>query len=100
MLKSHNLQDLELDFFTSFLDRAIKGEEQYVDLVTPIILDAASLAKGEKQLYQLDRIGLNVKILLIEKASTLLSSINSTNLSQNFESILEAINGNRLVAFV
>lgn len=100
MLKSHNLQDLELDFFSSFLEHAINGEPQYINLVTPIILDAASLAKGEKQIYQLNRVGLNVKLLLLQKASILLSGINDNNLSQNFESILNAINQNRQVAFV
>lgn len=100
MLRSHNLQDLELDFFTSFLGHAIKGESQYIDLVSPIILDAVSLAKGEKQLYQLERTGLNVKILLIQNASTLLAGINKSNLSQSFKPILDAINQNRQTAFV
>lgn len=99
MLKSHNLQDLELDFFTSFLGHAINGEPQYLDLVSPIILDAASMAKGEKQLYQLDRVGLNVKILLIQNASTLLSGIDDHNLQQNLEPILDAINNNRKTVF-
>jgi len=49
MLRSHNQQDVELDFFTSFLNHAIDGETAYIDIVRPIILDAASLARDEKK---------------------------------------------------
>mgnify|MGYP003582756103 CR=1 FL=1 len=99
MLKSHNLQDLELDFFTSFLDQAIKGNVEYTNLVSPIILDAASYVKGEKQSFELERKGLNIKILLIQKAQDLLSHVNSGNLGQKFPEILDVINTNRHLSF-
>lgn len=99
MLKSHNLQDLELDFFTSFLDQAIKGNTEYIEIITPIILDAASFARGDKKSFELERRALNIKFLLIQKAPNLISNINTQNLVQNFQEILNVINSNRNLAF-
>lgn len=38
------IQDTESIFFISFVERAIKGEEAYIKIITPIILDAADFA--------------------------------------------------------
>lgn len=95
MLRSHNQQDVELDFFTSFLNHAIDGEKAYIDIVTPIILDAASMAREEKKLAEVDRTGLNIKLWLYDWGSTSLTPINSDNLTQNLPLILAIINNSR-----
>jgi hypothetical protein len=95
MLRSHNQQDVELDFFTSFLDHAIKGETAYIDIVKPIILDAASLSRKEMKVTDLDRKGLNIKLMLFVNGSTNLAGVNIENLSQKLPMILELINESR-----
>jgi hypothetical protein len=52
MLRSHNRQDVELEFFTSFLSHAIKHEQAYLEIVEPIILDAAKLARNETTIFK------------------------------------------------
>lgn len=98
MLRSHNQQDVELDFFTSFLDHAIKGEPAYIDIVRPIILDAASLSRKEMKVADLDRKGLNIKLILFDNGSTNLATINDDNLTQKLTSVLEIIKGSRKIA--
>ncbi|WP_158825693.1 hypothetical protein [Mucilaginibacter lacusdianchii] len=99
MLRSHNIQDVEVDFFLSFLDHAIKGEAKYRDLVAPIILDVAQLAKGEKEIYQLDRVGLNVKVILLNTASDILKEVTETNLDTYLEALNSVINSSRQTVF-
>lgn len=95
MLRSHNQQDVELDFFTSFLDHAIKGEEDYIAIVKPIILEAASLARDEKKIADVGRTGLNIKLALYKWGSTSLKPINADNLTQNLSTILSIITDSR-----
>ncbi|WP_295801228.1 hypothetical protein [Mucilaginibacter sp.] len=95
MLRSHNQQDVELDFFTSFLDHAINGEEAYIAIVKPIILEAARLARDETKIADVDRTGLNIKLRLYDWGSTLLMPIYADNLTQNLPMVLTIINNSR-----
>jgi len=95
MLRSHNQQDVELDFFTLFLNHAIKGETAYFDIVSPIILDAARLSRNEKKITDLDREGLSIKLVLFGSGSTNLATVNDDNLQQNLPMILEIITNSR-----
>ncbi|NVM64185.1 hypothetical protein FHW88_002513 [Mucilaginibacter sp. SG538B] len=95
MLRSHNQQYVELDFFTSFLNHAINGNQAYFRIVEPIILDAASLARHEKNIADIDRTGLNIKLFLFDWGSTNLQPINADNLNDNLPLILNIINDHR-----
>lgn len=48
-------RDTEKLFFESFLERAIKGEQAYLDIVKPIVLEASKLAKGEISVMKVQR---------------------------------------------
>lgn len=58
-------QNTEPIFFQSFIKRAEKGEQAYIDIVKPIILDASEWANKRKTVIQLDRKALTVKLWLI-----------------------------------
>jgi len=83
MLLSHNPQDQELDFFISFLENAIKGQDNYRQLVLPIINDVIKLVKQEKTLSDLERPGLNVKFSLYQNAPDLLKTIDIGNITND-----------------
>ena len=81
MIKSHNPQDQEIEFFVSFLNAAIGGQESYRTLVDPIIADAVRLAKKEADVYELDRVGLDIKLLLFQDAVEILKGINRDSIT-------------------
>jgi hypothetical protein len=91
MLRSHNRQDVELEFFTSFLSHAIKHEQAYLEIVEPIILDAAKLARNETTILNIGRKALNVKLILLQCAATQLRAIDDTNWTDHLQFILTAI---------
>lgn len=101
MLRSHNQQELEFDFFISFLEHAINGEQQYKNLVEPIILDVVKAANKEKEITQLERTGLSVKILLLQKASALLTELDKKGdfNTATLNKLLKIINENRQTVF-
>jgi hypothetical protein len=73
----------------------LKANPAYLDIVTPIILDAAQLARGEKKISDIDRTGLNIKLILFKYAPTNLAAIYDSNLNQNLPIILAALNESR-----
>ena len=96
MLLSHNPQDQELDFFITFLENAINGQDNYRLLVTPIIEDAIKLVRHEKSLSDLERTGLNVKFSLYQNAPELLKALNINKISnENLTKIRDVLIDNR-----
>jgi hypothetical protein len=91
MLRSHNRQDVELEFFTSFLSHAIKHEKAYLEIVEPIILDAAKLARNETTILDIGRRALNIKLILLQCAATQLQAIDNSNWTEHLQLILTAI---------
>lgn len=96
MLRSHNQQELEFDFFISFLQHAIDGKSEYVKLVTPILSDVIQVVNHKKGISELDSIGLNVKILLSQKANSLFDGLTTENLNSSiYTDILHVLNENK-----
>lgn len=96
MLKSHNQQELEFDFFISFLQHAIEGEDEYIKLVQPILSDVIQVVNQEKGISELDSVGLNVKILLSQKANSLFSGLSTDKLNRTiYNDILNVLNENK-----
>lgn len=95
---SHNSQDVELDFFMFFLGQAINGDAKYLDLVNPIISDAISLVNQKKEIFELDRIGLSIKIYLSENGSDLFLSKTDKDVNNDLlKKISELVNNKNLV---
>lgn len=80
MLMSHNSLDQEIEFFISFLNSAIKGNENYKNLIKPLLEDAKSLAIG-KSVYELDKSALNLKLMIDSLAHEWLLKVNLDELS-------------------
>ena len=59
-------QDKETEFFKIFLERAINGERNYIDILTPIILEVAEYHKGKITIMQFDRVAISQKLKLID----------------------------------
>ncbi len=73
----------ELEWFEHFINNAINGKEAYLNLVTPIILEAAQFAKKEINVFELDH-----------------KHLHSTLFISNFESIKEATADNLMLVEV
>lgn len=59
-------QDSELLFFQCFLQHSINGDVSYLEIVTPIILEAVRFAKREIKITQLERSNLSIKLKIAE----------------------------------
>lgn len=57
-------QNKEKVFFMIFLERAINGDREYLNIIEPIILEAAKLKRGELSIYELDKKSLDIKLEL------------------------------------
>lgn len=57
-------QNSEAYFFDSFLKRAIDGDERYLEIVKPIILEAARFARKQIDVFKLDRKAFSTKLYL------------------------------------
>lgn len=99
MFYSHSIEDDKFDFFVSFLGHILKGDNQYRDLVIPIISDAHTLSTGEKNVYTIDRNSFPIIVYLVEKEKDYFQQldINALN-NSHFEHILEIVSQQREVA--
>lgn len=78
-------QYTEAYFFDSFLKRAIDGEEKYLEIVKPIILESSEFANNKISLMKLNRKYLSFTIYLskikivkkVTESNLLLSEIKS-----------------------
>jgi hypothetical protein len=81
MLRAHSHQEQTFDYFASFLRNLLSGEEKYKALVDPMITDAQSLAKQEKDYFAISRNGFEVIVYLAKKDPHFFSNLNLQNLS-------------------
>ena len=96
MLYAHSLQETKFDYFASFLKNVIKGDNRYINVITPLINDARMLALGEKDYFQIDRNSFDVIVHLAEKDPNFLRHINIEHLSpQDYEHILNLVTSQR-----
>jgi len=95
MLRSHSKHNSEIDYFSSYLKEAQSGKSAYIDLVKPIILEAASLARGETQIADLDRQGYNIKLLLNKWGHTAIAAITQQNILEQLPMVQCIIDGYR-----
>ena len=66
MYHSHSYQDETFNFFVTFLKNAILGDENYRQLVLPIITEAHLLALGQKDYYTINRDNYSIISFLAE----------------------------------
>ncbi len=85
-------QDTETLFFISFLERAIKGEKAYINIVKPIIFDAVDYAIGFIKITQLNREGLDQKLKL--QSFPKIKEVSIDNFTEILPEILEFFNTN------
>lgn len=96
MLHSHSFQDKAFESFASFLRNILSGDDRYKQLVEPILSDAISLSKGEKNYYSVGRDSFDVVVFLAEKDPTFLGSINLVGVSnEQYKKLLELVSGQR-----
>lgn len=96
MLYSHSHQEKAFDFFASFLRNAIAGNSNYKSLLEPIIADAKSLVKKEKDYFGISRNAFDVIVFLAQKDPDFFTNINVNELSEEqYKHILELITSQR-----
>jgi hypothetical protein len=96
MLRSHSNQEQTFEYYASFLRNILGGEEKYKDLIEPIIVDAKSLVKEEKDYFTISRNGFEVIVFLAKKDPQFFSGLNPNNLSkQDYQHILDLITAQR-----
>lgn len=66
MLYSYNQENEKLTQFAVLLERAAKGEANYISVANEIIQETHQFAKGEKNLYNISRDLTNIILLLSE----------------------------------
>lgn len=71
-------QYTEAYFFDSFLKRAIDGEEKYLEIIKPIILEAVQIANKRVSVMKTDRKYLRFKIYLSQ--IRFMKEVNENNL--------------------
>lgn len=100
MYHSYSYQDEAFDFFVTFLNNTLEGNESYKSLVNPIINEAHLLAKGEKDYYSINRNNYSIITYLAENDKDFFSSLNINRLSEeNYRHILEIANSQRHALF-
>ncbi|MEO9872404.1 hypothetical protein [Ekhidna sp.] len=65
--KSHSSESFSL--FTLFISQYLNGQAKYKDIIDNVIVEAHSLAIGEKQIFQVDRDKLKI-IVHLKNADT------------------------------
>lgn len=78
-------QDNELLFFECFLRHSINGYVKYLQIVTPIILEAARFAKGEITIMQLNRHSLDIKLKIAAYSKVILITKDNLMLTELLE---------------
>jgi hypothetical protein len=92
MLRSHSAQEQTFDYFASFLRNILSGQDRYKQLIEPVISDAKSLAKNEKDYFTISRNGFEVIVFLAKKDPKFFVDLNVNNLSlQDYTHILNLI---------
>src|SRR5258707_9520991 len=66
MLYSYNQENEKLTQFAVLLDRAVKGEANYIAVVNNVIHETHQFAAGEKNLFDISRDLTNIILLLSE----------------------------------
>lgn len=97
MLYSHSHQAQSFDYFVSFLRNVLQGEEQYKELVKPVIDDAKSLARKEKDVFAVANQGFDVIVYLAHKDPGFFSDLEDMLSKQDYEHILDLVTTQREV---
>lgn len=92
MLYSHNSENEKLNLFTLFLNKAFQGESKYADVVNEVILETHLYAKGEKNLYNINRDSINIILLLADLKNDFFKNLNSTPEKYNKETYSTVLN--------
>lgn len=96
MLRSHSNQEQTFDHYASFLRNILVGEEKYKPLIEPVISDAKSLVRKEKDYFTISRSGFEVIVFLAKKDPGFFSNLNVGTLSQqDYQHILNLITAQR-----
>ena len=74
-------QNTEKIFFMHFIERAIKGDREYINIVKPILVEAAQCKRKEITICQLTRHGCSTKLDLLDMEG--LENITESNLMLN-----------------
>ena len=96
MFYSHSHQEKAFNFFASFVRNAISGDTRYQTLIQPIILDAQSLAKKEKNYYGISRSDYDIIVFLADKDPLFFKDLDVSHLSsEDYSRILKMITEQR-----
>jgi hypothetical protein len=96
MLRSNSNQEKTFDYYASFLKNILCGEEKYKSLIEPVISDAKSLVKKEKDYFTISRNGFEVIVFLAKKDPHFFSTLDIQNPShQDYQHILNLITSQR-----
>src|SRR5438552_13479212 len=96
MLHSNSTQEKAFDYYASFLRNILGGDEKYKPLMIPVLSDAKSLAKKEKDYFTINRNGFEVIVFLAKKDPLFFTNLNIDNLSSgDYKHILDLITAQR-----
>lgn len=98
MLYSHNIENEKLTLFTLFLNKASEGESKYADVVNNVILETHLYAKGEKNLYNINRDSINIILLLVNLENDYFKNLSNTpeNYNQDtYSRVLDLLKANK-----
>jgi hypothetical protein len=95
MLYSHSINDNKISLFTLFLNKLISGDEKYKTTVDKVLVDAHEFAKGEKNLYDVDKDKVSIIIHLINSPEKeYFVKLNPTNITtNNYKKVLNILQG-------
>jgi hypothetical protein len=96
MYHSHSYKDESINFFVTFLQNALQGNQSYQQLVLPVIRDAHFLALGEKDYYTINRDNYSIITFLVEADSDYFKKLDVDHLTQDdYSRILQYTNQQR-----
>jgi hypothetical protein len=96
MLRSHKAQEQTFDHYASFLRNILDGQDRYKPLVEPVVKEAKSLAKNEKDYFTISRNGFEVIVFLAKKDPEFFTNLNTSNISNGeYRHILNLITAQR-----
>jgi hypothetical protein len=89
MIFSHSPENEKFFLFSIFLQNLIEGDENYEDIVKPIISDAHKLVLHKKNYYDIDRENYSIILYLSKNYKDVFEKIDPDNInSDQYKQIL------------